>query len=398
MGTVVDMQNADRNEGVFPTNGELAERALAELQSIYASAPIGMCVLDLDLRYQRLNARLAEINGVPAADHIGRSIHEVVPELASQLEPLLRESIRTRQPRRDIEISGTTAAQPGVVRYWIHGHSPVTSATGEVIGINVVAQEITDRKRAEVQLAEQARELGKKTRELERSNAELEQFASVVSHDLRSPLVSLQGCAELLQEQATERLEPEDLELLGLMRESVGRMADLIRNLLDYARLGSKGLQIVPCDCAAILQGVLRPMRAIIRESDAQVTSDPLPTVPADETLLTRLFQNLVDNALKYRGAAPPRVHISSRHEDEGWVFSFADNGIGVAPQFHGKIFQIFQRLHKEDSRYTGSGMGLAICKKAVEQHGGRMWLESTPELGSTFFFTLPDLPYSRGT
>jgi light-regulated signal transduction histidine kinase (bacteriophytochrome) len=237
--------------------------------------------------------------------------------------------------------------------------------------------------RSQQQLAEQARELA-------RSNAELEQFASVVSHDLRGPMTSLSGCSQLLLELYGHTLDEEGRELLGAVRDSVHDMARLIDSLLRYSRVGRGQLKRTPCDLNAVLAGVLRDDRAVVRTAGAEVTQDPLPVVMAEPALLAQLLQNLVENAIKYRGEAPPRVHVSARETPGEWVISIADNGIGIDPKHFERIFQVFQRLHTDESKYPGLGLGLATCKKIVQRHGGRIWLESEPGRGSTFYFALP--------
>ncbi len=262
---------------------------------------------------------------------------------------------------------------------------PLRDGQGHLTAWVGIHLDITDRKRAEEQLA-------RKTEELARSNAELEEFASVVSHDLRSPLLSMTGCMELLVEQFADRNNPEVVELVTLIRGSVNHMGQLIKSLLDYSRAGSRGLNIEPCEAEAVFRDALSNIGALIDETSAEVSHDPLPTVMADAKQLIQLLQNLIENGIKYHGQEPPRVQVSARPQPgrQEWLFAVKDNGIGIDPQFHQRVFQIFQRLHGNDSGYNGTGIGLAICKKIVTRHGGRIWVESTPGQGATFFFTLP--------
>lgn len=246
----------------------------------------------------------------------------------------------------------------------------------------------------EQRVAERTATLSLLTADLQRSNEELQQFASVASHDLQEPLRTVASFVHLLAERYRGQLDAEADEYIEYIAEGTGRMQSMIQGLLMYARIGSHGLVLAPTESGAVVQGVLRDLHGAISASEAKVLCDHLPTVLADERQLTQLFQNLIGNALKYRGSEPPRIHISASRDGAYWVFSVRDNGIGIDPRHAERIFVIFQRLHTP-KEYPGAGMGLAICKKIVERHGGRIWLESAPGKGSAFFFTLQDAqPY----
>jgi light-regulated signal transduction histidine kinase (bacteriophytochrome) len=225
-------------------------------------------------------------------------------------------------------------------------------------------------------------------RELARVSAEFEQFASVVSHDLRSPLLSMTGCVELLKEQYAGRLGAEADELLGFITGSVQKLNEMMKGLLDYSRAGSRPLNLAECPLDSSLQSALRELKPAIQSAKAQITHDPLPVVKADAGRMTQLLQQLVDNAIKFRRPEPPQIHIAAEQRDGGWTLSVRDNGIGVGPEHTDRIFTIFQRLHGEEC--PGTGIGLALARKIVERHGGRIWVESEPQKGSTFRFTLP--------
>lgn len=242
--------------------------------------------------------------------------------------------------------------------------------------------EIAERKQAEERLAKTARELA-------RSNAELEQFAYVISHDLQQPLRTVAGFTHLLDEQLAGQLDTDAREFMGFIVDGARRMQQLINDLLEYARVGSRGQPFHPTDAAAALNDAVWDLRPDMEDTEATITCDALPTVLADVTQLTELFQNLVGNAIKYRGAAPPQIHIGVQREGQCWRFSVRDNGIGIDPQHFDRIFGIFQRLHTNEE-YPGTGIGLAVCQRIVERHGGRLWVESQPGQGSTFYFTLP--------
>ena len=243
-------------------------------------------------------------------------------------------------------------------------------------------EEIAERKRAEEATA-------LKARELERSNAELEQFAYVASHDLQEPLRMVASYVELLALRYRGRLDPDADEYIRFASNGAHRMQELIRDLLAYSRVGRRGKPFESTDCSAVCATALANLQVAIGESGAVITHDPLPTVMADATQLTQVFQNLIGNAIKFRGSEPPRIHLSARRQAAEWVFEIRDNGIGIDPKFSGRLFQIFQRLHGHDE-YAGTGIGLALCKKIVERHGGRIGVESAPGRGSTFSFTIP--------
>ncbi len=225
------------------------------------------------------------------------------------------------------------------------------------------------------------------SRELERSNRELDNFASLAVHDLGAPLRVVLGFANRLQKRYKEKLDSEADRYISHIVEGAERMHHLVNDLLEYTRVGTRRKPLVPVDVNAIIEKTLANLRNEITESRAVITVDPLPSVSADRTQLIQLFQNLVGNAIKY-SANTPSIHISAERKNGDWLFRVSDNGIGIDPRQFDRIFQIFQRLHASDE-YSGTGIGLAICKKIVEMLGGRIWVESKPGEGSTFFFTL---------
>ena len=242
--------------------------------------------------------------------------------------------------------------------------------------------EIVERKRAEEQL--------KRTlADLERSNKELEQLAYVASHDLQEPLRMVSSYTQLLARRYQDQLDQDAHEFIGYAVDGAARMQRLINDLLGYSRVGTRGKPFGKTDCQEALRETLANLQPAIDETKATVTHDPLPTVLADEPQLVQVFQNLVSNAIKFRGQAPPAIHIGAQRKNDEWVFSVRDNGIGIDPQYYERIFVIFQTLHSRD-QYPGTGIGLALCKRIVERHGGRIWVESEPGRGSIFYFTIP--------
>jgi light-regulated signal transduction histidine kinase (bacteriophytochrome) len=231
-------------------------------------------------------------------------------------------------------------------------------------------------------------DLAQRSQELTRSNAELEQMAYVASHDLQEPLRMVASYMQLLEQQYADRLDADAHEFIGFAVDGAKRMQTLIDDLLAYSRVGTRAKPLQPTDCAALVATALGSLRMAIEESGAQVQCGPLPVVMGDAAQLTQLFQNLIANAIKFRGRQAPRIAVWADPDDGFWRFAVQDNGIGIAPEYFERIFVMFQRLHSR-STYPGTGIGLAICKKIVERHGGRIWVESTPGTGSTFQFTL---------
>jgi PAS domain S-box-containing protein len=284
---------------------------------------------------------------------------------------------------------------------------------GEVQGVFAAARDITERKRTEQELEKYRQHLeelvGQRTAELEtsnrqlqeeiaerkrvaedlaRSNKDLEQFAYVASHDLQEPLRIVSGYLQLIERRYKGKLAAEADEFINFAVDGAARMQSLIQDLLAYSRVGTQGRRFAPTDCENVFERAVGNLGRAVADSAATVTHDPLPTVLADATQLVQVFQNLIGNAIKFRGAEPPRIHVAARPQDGRWLFSVRDNGIGVEPQYAERIFVLFQRLHPRD-KYPGTGIGLSVCQRIIERHGGRIWVESKPGEGSTFHFTL---------
>jgi PAS domain S-box-containing protein len=232
-----------------------------------------------------------------------------------------------------------------------------------------------------------------KEEDLRRANDDLQQFAYSASHDLQEPVRNVAVYSELVATRYKDRLDEEGQQFLGFLMEGGRRLAMLISDLLAYTRAGAAERDVSILDSVAVLKHTLSSLAEAIRESDATVTFDPLPDVYMGETHLQQVFQNLISNALKYRADAPPKIHISASNVGATWRFSVQDNGIGIDSQYKERIFGVFKRLHR-DQKYSGTGIGLAICQRVVERYGGRIWVESTPGKGSIFFFTVPQ--YAR--
>jgi len=385
---------------------QLAERAELDLLAMVGSnSELERFVRDLttsELRYRRLFE--AAHDGILLLEPDTRKITDANPFIVQLLgysrdELVGKElwEIGLLRDERESQEAFRTLRETGSIRY---DHLPLQSKGGDLHNVEFVSnlyyerarpviqcniRDITDRRRAEEQLAARARETV-------RSNQDLEQFAYAASHDLQEPLRAISGVTELLAQRYHGRLDEQADRYISLIVEGCGRMYQLIHGLLAYSRLGTRGQPLEPVDSATVLARALADLQAAIAEAGAEVAHDPMPTVTADRAQLGQLFQNLIANALKFRSAEPPRIHISAQRDHDLWTFAIADNGIGIDPQYAEQIFAIFQRLHTRDE-YPGTGIGLAICKKIVERHGGRIWVESQSGQGSTFRFTLPLAP-----
>jgi PAS domain S-box-containing protein len=247
----------------------------------------------------------------------------------------------------------------------------------------LLEMEIVERKRAQSILAQQSAELA-------RSNSELEQFAYIASHDLQEPLRMVGSYVQLLERNYKSLFDAKGEEYIAYAVDGAKRMQLLINDLLSYSRVGTQGNEFALTDCAGVVGLTIKNLQKAIQESGATITCDPLPTVLADRMQLLQLFQNLLGNAIKFRAEQPPEIYITAKRTDGFWQFAVKDNGIGIEPRHFERIFLIFQRLHSR-RHYPGTGMGLAICKKIVDRHGGTIWPVSEPGMGTTFFFTLPD-------
>ena len=291
-----------------------------------------------------------------------------------------RAALEAHEPFRDFEYVRT--GDDGKQYFVSLSGMPIYDSAGNFNGYRGVGTNITERKRAEQALRQTHDELA-------RSNAELEQFAYVASHDLQEPLRMVSSYTQLLLRRYGERFDGDAKEFMDFIVDGAARMKQLIEDLLAYSRVGTRGREFRPVACEAVLGRVLVNLRAAIETSGATVTHDPLPTLQADDSQLAQLLQNLMGNALKFRGAGVPRVHVGAIEHEAEWEFFVRDNSIGIEPQYFERIFMVFQRLH-DKGEYPGTGIDLAICKKVVDRHGGRIWVESKPGEGSTFRFTLP--------
>jgi PAS domain S-box-containing protein len=363
-----------------------AERHLAQMEARYRglleAAPDGMVVVDQSGAIVLLNVQAEKHFGYRSDELLGQKVTNIIPE--GFAERLIADGTRTtaealaQQIGTGIELYGRRKdGSEFPIEIML---SPLESTEG--ILVTAAIRDITVRREAEANLAQ-------KVEELNRSNEELEQFAYIASHDLQEPLRMVASYTQLLSKRYKGRLDSDADEFIAFAVDGASRMQRLIQDLLAYSRVGKKGGELLDVSSEESLLLAINNLRSAIEDSGALVTHDPLPRVMADEVQLTQLLQNLVGNAIKYQRPGVPLIHVSAVRNDKGmWLFSIRDNGLGIDSQFFEKIFGMFQRLHKREE-FAGTGMGLAICKKIVERHGGEISVESQPGVGSTFHFTL---------
>ena len=368
------------------TRRKAVEKHLAQTEARYRglleAAPDGMVVVNQAGDIVLLNSRAERQFRYWRDELIGQKVKSIIPE--GFAERLVADGTRTaaealaQQIGTGIELTGRRKdGSEFPIEIML---SPLDSAGG--ILVTAAIRDITIRKQAEADLVQ-------KIDELNRSNEELEQFAYVASHDLQEPLRMVASYTQLLSRRYKGKLDSDADEFISFAVDGARRMQRLIQDLLSFSRVGKRGLELVDISSDRALKQALKNLTAVIEERGALVTHGPLPAVKADEVQLVQLFQNLVGNAIKYQGPGVPHVHVSAQRSGASkWTFSVQDSGLGISPEFFERIFGMFQRLHKRDE-FEGTGMGLAICKKIVERHGGAIWVESTPGAGSTFHFTL---------
>ena len=320
--------------------------------------------------------------GYAAAEAMGKPIAilaapECGDEMPSILECVMRgervdhyETVRRAKDGRRVNVSLTI--------------SPIYDVAGRIVGASKIARDITERKMAEEAVAQQAERLA-------RANADLQQFAYITSHDLKEPLRTVVSCTEMFLNKSGGKLDSDERQLLNYVVTSARQMSTMIADLLPYARTLSEDLPTESLRISQVLGWAVNNLGLAIQSSGAEIFYNPdsLPTVRGNKLALVQLFQNLLGNAIKYRSSEPPRIEISAEQKNDSWRFWVRDNGIGIAPVYHERIFTLFQRLHTRE-QHAGTGVGLALCRKIVQAHGGKIWVESEEGKGATFIFSLP--------
>lgn len=376
--------------GIAEIARDIGAQKLAEAKFRIAveASPSGIIMVDPSGIILLVNSELERLFGYSREELVGRSFENLVPErFRATHAKFVAEFGKSPTPRRMGAQRDLSCLRKDGTEFPAEiGLNPVQSSSGPLVLAAVV--DISERKRAEAAIAAHA-EL------LRRSNAELEQFAYVASHDLQEPLRMVASYTQLLADRYAGKLDPRADKYIRYTMDGAKRMQTLVRDLLTYSRISTEKRPSHPVDSKVVLEDVLERLSPAIEDTGADIVVGALPQVDSDESELGQVFQNLVSNALKFRSDRPVRVEIAARPKDDGWVFSVADNGIGIDPRYHDRVFQMFQRLH-ERGKYEGSGIGLAIAKKIVERHGGAIWVESAIGQGSTFYFTMP--PTSGGS
>lgn len=350
-------------------------------RALVEAAPDAIVIIDGEGLIRLVNVQAERLFGYTREQMVGQAIEMLIPERLRDQHRRHRTGY-ARAPRR--RPMGT-----GLELRALHKDGtefPVEISLGPLQTdqdalVTAAIRDVTDRKAVERQLADYADNL-------RRSNRELEQFAYIASHDLRAPLRSLTGFSQLLQRRHGDKLQGEAAEFLGYITQSAEQMQALIDDLLAYSRVARVDPGRREVDCEALIAKVEQQLKAIVDARGARITHDPLPRVLGVEHEFMQLFLNLISNGLKFQPGPAPSVHVTARTVGADWQFSVTDRGIGIAPEYQERIFMIFQRLHTTEE-YEGTGVGLAICKKIVEHHGGRIWVESEPGKGSMFHFTL---------
>ena len=366
------------------TRGKLAEKRLIESEDRYRSLfnqmTEGFAVHEIicdqnkepiDFRFIDINPAFEKLTGLDRLEVVGKLKSEVVPDDKVDWAKIYGEVALSGLPKHFDDYSDT------LKRYYdIYAYSPKPNQFATIFN------DVTERKLTEENLQ-------MTLNRLEKSNYDLEQFAYVASHDLQEPLRMITSFLQLLQRRYGENLDQDANEFIGFAVDGAARMQKLINDLLTFSRLNTKPVQFREIKTKEVLDQVIFESKIFIENNDAEITYDPLPAISADYSQMVQLFQNLIVNAIKYRGTERPEVHISARSKGNNWLFSVQDNGMGIEVNQSDRIFKIFQRLHGRDE-YEGTGIGLAIAKRIVERHGGTIWVESEPGKGSTFYFTIP--------
>ncbi|NHN47775.1 PAS domain S-box protein [Halostella sp. JP-L12] len=359
------------------------EQALREernlIERIVETSPVGIATLDADGAFDLVNDRTEEILGyLPDAVGDQERRTELLKPIASDGTAIAPDETPTYrilengETVHDVEVG---IERRDGERVWVSVSGTPMRDGDRITGAVVTFADVTERKEYQ--------------RKLEESNERLEQFAYAVSHDLQEPLRMVSSYLRLIENRYADELDEDGREFIEFAVDGAGRMRDMIDGLLEYSRVETRGDPFEPVDMDAVASDVLDDLQVRIEERDAEVETEPLPRVEGDPDQLRQVVQNLVSNALTYSGDEPPRVHISAEREGNEWVISVSDEGIGIDPEDQDRIFEVFERLHGREE-HEGTGIGLALCRRIVERHGGDVWVESEPGEGATFSFTLP--------
>ncbi len=351
-------------------------KAKEEWEYTFDAVPDLIAIVDKNYNILRVNQAMANRLSVKAEDCTDCKCYKLIhgtaePPLICPHKYMLEDGQEHTLESHEDELNGD----------FLNTSSPIYNEKKEIIASVHVLRDITQRKKAE-------KELKKTMEDLKRSNRELEQFAYVASHDLQEPLRMVSSFTQLLEMKYKDELDAEALEYINFAVDGAKRMQDLINDLLAYSRVETKGGKFEDVDLEKVMDEVLFNLEITIEDNSAVITRETLPHIYANYRQMVQLFQNLIGNAIKYRSQETPKIYISTKKENKHWLFSVEDNGIGIDNEHQKKVFEIFERLQTREE-YPGTGIGLAICKKIVERHGGKIWVESKPGKSSTFYFTI---------
>lgn len=385
-------------DGISVTFRDITDRKKSEsdlreseerFRAIFEQAALGIGKVSLSGHFLRVNPGLCKILGYEESELLQMNCYDITyPEDVDLHSEPMQQLLMGKIPNFSLEKRLICKKQ--LIR-WVNATvSLVRDIEGNPDYLIAAIEDISERKLAQEQLQTSLKAQTHYAEELARSNAELEQFAYVASHDLQAPLATIASYAQLLENRYQDNLDAASNKFISKIISGSMRMQTLIDDLLEYSRVGRKNKPFEVIDCNQVFAEACANLQLAIRKNQAVITHNNLPEIMADFSQMVQLFQNLIGNGIKYRRLEDiPVVHISASLSENLWLFSVQDNGIGIAPQHQSRIFQIFQRLHTE-KEYPGTGIGLAICQKIVERHGGRIWVESQPEIGTIFYFTLP--------
>lgn len=361
------------------------------LDRLLQHAPVGVVLVDGHRLLLAANRHSQELLGLTESEALGLPLESFFPPSESEIVTKLFESALSAARRPD-RVIVRFERHDGQVRIF-EATATAVSRAAKSKSVMIILEDVTQREEAKLTLERTNEELEQRvqqrTEELTRSNADLEQFAYVVSHDLHEPLRAVAGFASLLKKRYGDGLDEQGQEFVDITLNGAQRMQQMLRDLLEYSRVGRSDRSFQQVDLNEVLQRALANLAWAIEESKALVSADELPTVYGDATQLLQVFQNLIGNAVKFRGDEPPMIRVTSESLKTAWRIRIADNGIGMKPKYLDRIFVVFQRLHTID-KFEGTGIGLAVCKRIIERHQGEIGVESELGKGSTFWFTLP--------
>lgn len=385
------------NDGLAVTFRNITDRKRAEIalrdseerfRAIFEQAAVGIAKTALSGQFMRVNPGFCQIVRYAESELLQKNWQAIthpddIEGDREYVRSLLSGNIQT------FSLEKRLLCKDEAVRWANVTVSAMRDANGTPQYLICAIEDISQRKLVQELLQASLDTQTRYAQELTRSNAELEQFSYVASHDLQAPLSTIAGYAQLLEKRCHNQLDAQGNKFIRNIVNSCGRMQALIDDLLEYSRVGRSEKPFDVIDCNLVFEDACANLQLAIRQDRASVTRGDLPRVRGDSFQLLQLFQNLIGNAIKYRSSEAPMVRVSASRQGDSWVFSVQDNGIGIAEQYHPRIFQLFQRLHSE-KQYSGTGIGLAICQRIVDRHGGRLWVESEPNRGSTFYFSIP--------